>query len=216
MLISGFVFKIINALLDTPILYLVIYLFRNRFNLKVAEEIMGFVEEYNKGNIPRAETEEVTPNLIECVKFANDFFGFVKDGKKLSDTDAYIISLALMKGITQDRSVVVYTNDDDITCVLKGVYHLLISKNVGGNDTQAVKELRKAGIYVYGIGDPLNKGRRKIDWHFDTSILHNREELSWMWDIHGKTAKKYGSEISSRVSKALREIDKKYQNKKQK
>jgi uncharacterized integral membrane protein (TIGR00697 family) len=39
LLISGFLFKIIIALLDTPILYLVIYLFRNRYNLKVTEEI---------------------------------------------------------------------------------------------------------------------------------------------------------------------------------
>lgn len=39
LLISGFLFKIIIALLDTPILYLVVYLFRSRFNLKTDEEI---------------------------------------------------------------------------------------------------------------------------------------------------------------------------------
>jgi len=39
LLISGFLFKIIIALLDTPILYFVVYLFRNRFDLKVGEEI---------------------------------------------------------------------------------------------------------------------------------------------------------------------------------
>lgn len=39
LLISGFLFKILIALLDTPILYFVVYLFRSRFNLKVGEEI---------------------------------------------------------------------------------------------------------------------------------------------------------------------------------
>lgn len=39
LLISGFLFKIIIALLDTPILYFVVYLFRSRFNLKFGEEI---------------------------------------------------------------------------------------------------------------------------------------------------------------------------------
>ncbi|WP_299528707.1 queuosine precursor transporter [uncultured Lutibacter sp.] len=39
LLISGFLFKIIIALLDTPILYFIVYLFRRRFNLKVGEEI---------------------------------------------------------------------------------------------------------------------------------------------------------------------------------
>ncbi len=39
LLISGFLFKIIIALLDTPILYFIVYLFRNRFNLKIGEEI---------------------------------------------------------------------------------------------------------------------------------------------------------------------------------
>ena len=39
LLISGFLFKIIIALLDTPILYFIVFLFRKRFNLKVGEEI---------------------------------------------------------------------------------------------------------------------------------------------------------------------------------
>ena len=39
LLISGFLFKIIIALLDTPILYFIVYLFRSRFHLKVGEEI---------------------------------------------------------------------------------------------------------------------------------------------------------------------------------
>jgi len=39
LLISGFLFKVLIALLDTPILYGVVYLFRTRFNLKVGEEI---------------------------------------------------------------------------------------------------------------------------------------------------------------------------------
>ena len=39
LLISGFLFKVIIALLDTPFLYLGVYLFRKRFNLKVNEEI---------------------------------------------------------------------------------------------------------------------------------------------------------------------------------
>ncbi len=39
LLISGFLFKILIALLDTPILYLIVYLFRSRFNLNVGEEI---------------------------------------------------------------------------------------------------------------------------------------------------------------------------------
>ncbi len=39
LLISGFLFKILIALLDTPILYFIVYLFRSRFNLKVGEEI---------------------------------------------------------------------------------------------------------------------------------------------------------------------------------
>ena len=39
LLISGFLFKIIIALLDTPILYGIVFLFRKKFNLKVGEEI---------------------------------------------------------------------------------------------------------------------------------------------------------------------------------
>lgn len=39
LLISGFLFKIIIALLDTPILYGIVYLFRRKFNLKVGGEI---------------------------------------------------------------------------------------------------------------------------------------------------------------------------------
>lgn len=39
LVISGFIFKIFIALLDTPLLYLFVYLFRKRFNLKLGEEI---------------------------------------------------------------------------------------------------------------------------------------------------------------------------------
>ncbi len=39
LLLSGFLFKIIVAALDTPILYAVVYYFRKKFNLKVGEEI---------------------------------------------------------------------------------------------------------------------------------------------------------------------------------
>ncbi|WP_066223634.1 queuosine precursor transporter [Formosa haliotis] len=39
LLISGFLFKVLMALIDTPFLYLGVYLFRRRFNLKVNEEI---------------------------------------------------------------------------------------------------------------------------------------------------------------------------------
>jgi uncharacterized integral membrane protein (TIGR00697 family) len=39
LVISGFLFKIIVAMLDTPILYGVVFLFRRRFNLKTGEEI---------------------------------------------------------------------------------------------------------------------------------------------------------------------------------
>ncbi|MCB0372375.1 MAG: queuosine precursor transporter [Muricauda sp.] len=39
LLISGVIFKIIIALLDTPFLYLLVYLMRKRFNLKIGEEI---------------------------------------------------------------------------------------------------------------------------------------------------------------------------------
>ena len=39
LVLSGFLFKILIALLDTPILYFIVFLFRNRFKLKVGEEI---------------------------------------------------------------------------------------------------------------------------------------------------------------------------------
>ena len=39
LLISGFLFKVIVAVLDTPLLYLGVYLFRKRFKLKINEEI---------------------------------------------------------------------------------------------------------------------------------------------------------------------------------
>ena len=39
LLISGFIFKVMVAALDTPFLYLGVYLFRRRFNLKVNQEI---------------------------------------------------------------------------------------------------------------------------------------------------------------------------------
>lgn len=40
LLISGFLFKVIIAVLDTPVLYGAVFLFRKRFNLKVGEEIL--------------------------------------------------------------------------------------------------------------------------------------------------------------------------------
>jgi len=39
LLIAGFLFKILIALFDTPFLYLGVFLFRKRFNLKINEEI---------------------------------------------------------------------------------------------------------------------------------------------------------------------------------
>lgn len=39
LLVSGFLFKIIIAALDTPILYLLVFAFRKKFGLKVGEEI---------------------------------------------------------------------------------------------------------------------------------------------------------------------------------
>ncbi|NQY04876.1 MAG: VUT family protein, partial [Flavobacteriaceae bacterium] len=36
---SGFIFKVLVAALDTPLLYLATYLFRKRFNLKFGEEL---------------------------------------------------------------------------------------------------------------------------------------------------------------------------------
>ena len=40
LLISGFLFKIIVAALDTPLLYIIVYFFRKKFNLKMGEEIV--------------------------------------------------------------------------------------------------------------------------------------------------------------------------------
>ncbi|MEZ4810487.1 MAG: queuosine precursor transporter [Allomuricauda sp.] len=40
LVVSGFIFKIIIALLDTPFLYFFVYILRKRFNLKIGEEIM--------------------------------------------------------------------------------------------------------------------------------------------------------------------------------
>lgn len=39
LLVAGFLFKLLVALFDTPFLYLGVYLFRKRFNLKINEEI---------------------------------------------------------------------------------------------------------------------------------------------------------------------------------
>lgn len=39
LLISGFLFKIIISILDTPVLYFIVHLFKKRFQLKVGEEI---------------------------------------------------------------------------------------------------------------------------------------------------------------------------------
>ncbi len=39
LVISGFLFKVFIAFLDTPLLYLLVYLIRKRFNLKIGEEI---------------------------------------------------------------------------------------------------------------------------------------------------------------------------------
>jgi uncharacterized integral membrane protein (TIGR00697 family) len=39
LLLSGFLFKVLIALFDTPILYLVVFMFRKRFGLKIGEEI---------------------------------------------------------------------------------------------------------------------------------------------------------------------------------
>jgi len=39
LVISGFLFKVLIAFLDTPLLYFFVYLLRKRFNLKVGEEI---------------------------------------------------------------------------------------------------------------------------------------------------------------------------------
>ena len=39
LIISGFLFKVIIAILDTPLLYLFVWMFRKKFNLKVGEEL---------------------------------------------------------------------------------------------------------------------------------------------------------------------------------
>ena len=39
LVLSGFIFKVLVALLDTPFLYLGVFLFRRRFKLKISEEI---------------------------------------------------------------------------------------------------------------------------------------------------------------------------------
>ena len=39
LLLSGFLFKVLIAALDTPLLYLAVYVFRNRFDLAMGEEI---------------------------------------------------------------------------------------------------------------------------------------------------------------------------------
>ena len=42
LLLSGFLFKVIIAALDTPVLYVVVYWFRKKFGLKMGEEITEF------------------------------------------------------------------------------------------------------------------------------------------------------------------------------
>ena len=39
LVLSGFIFKVIIALLDTPLLYLLVWMFKNKFELKWGEEI---------------------------------------------------------------------------------------------------------------------------------------------------------------------------------
>jgi len=39
LLLSGFLFKVVVAALDTPLLYFCVWLFRKKFNLKVGEEL---------------------------------------------------------------------------------------------------------------------------------------------------------------------------------
>ena len=39
LVISGVLFKILVAFLDTPLLYFFVYLFRRKFDLKIGEEI---------------------------------------------------------------------------------------------------------------------------------------------------------------------------------
>ncbi|QMU63425.1 MAG: queuosine precursor transporter [Flavobacteriaceae bacterium] len=38
-LIGGFLFKVIVALIDTPVIYLIVYIFRKKFKLKIGEEL---------------------------------------------------------------------------------------------------------------------------------------------------------------------------------
>jgi len=40
LLISGFLFKVLIAALDTPVLYGIVFLFRRRFHLEVGQEIL--------------------------------------------------------------------------------------------------------------------------------------------------------------------------------
>jgi uncharacterized integral membrane protein (TIGR00697 family) len=42
LLLSGFLFKALVALIDTPLLYLIVYGFKHRFGLKTNEEIDFF------------------------------------------------------------------------------------------------------------------------------------------------------------------------------
>lgn len=56
LLLSGVIFKILIAALDTPILYLVVYAFRKRFNLAINEEIddkvlIGKVQDVNEMSV---------------------------------------------------------------------------------------------------------------------------------------------------------------------
>ncbi len=39
LILSGFIFKVVVALLDTPLLYLLVWIFKNKFDLKWGEEI---------------------------------------------------------------------------------------------------------------------------------------------------------------------------------
>lgn len=48
LLLSGFLFKALVALIDTPILYAVVYGFKKRFNLQANEEISWFEEDLKK------------------------------------------------------------------------------------------------------------------------------------------------------------------------
>ncbi|WP_299005995.1 queuosine precursor transporter [uncultured Tenacibaculum sp.] len=42
LLLSGFLFKVIIAAVDTPVLYVIVYCFRKKFGLKIGEEITEF------------------------------------------------------------------------------------------------------------------------------------------------------------------------------